>query len=563
MWHHGEHHSIRDVGKPNDTLKKQLMSRLGEVRTSTFVPCYNHTMPIEVQHEWQCDPGQRPEFLWIDRSRFCRNSTKQDCAPPDRETADASQVCHAVAMADEPGNRSRPWRRGASPTSRSGLFPNFVPRSWRWTRRWRPTTNKWWASPGWTSTSWRRSVSKRGFPCPPSTAGAAWWNFWGRVSHRRGRSTYASGPTMATSSRRSTRATCSGRWRRRPTIRTTVPTWLVWPSGRDAAKPKLLEPHLGVETRRPMQWSHHPRCFPSRSNFRQLRLPTRALEHHEHEWFRPRRTAATSPWWSRRRRSRSRTWRPVSQSWSPSIRSRTSMQRRGRWSFSRSQIEDTGKEAWVLGQGQRAHRDEEGYAREEQHHWGWAHPGHHRHLWGCRSVLHQRRYCGWRHCTWTPSTLMSMTPMRARASQRWGFTIRLTMTPSRTCHPRDSRGVQRRRWGVGLGKPCSAIMMVAYSAPVATLAGEVVVEPMKDLAHAVLGPAGPASDQADLLELFAGSAHLTQEFVRQGRTTRYRIWTWSLWPFTTTGNLPRHRPQSTSTTVGGIAVHKVVTVAEA
>ena len=88
----------------NDTLKKQLMSRLGEVRTSTFVPCYNHTMPIEVQHEWQCDPGQRPEFLWIGRSRFCRNSTKQDCAPPDRETADASQVCHAVAMADEPGN---------------------------------------------------------------------------------------------------------------------------------------------------------------------------------------------------------------------------------------------------------------------------------------------------------------------------------------------------------------------------------------------------------------------------------------------------------------------------
>ena len=43
------------------------------------------------------------------------------------------------------------------------------------------------------------------------------------------------------------------RWRRRPTIRTTVPTWLVWPSGRDAAKPELLEPHLGVETRRPMQ----------------------------------------------------------------------------------------------------------------------------------------------------------------------------------------------------------------------------------------------------------------------------------------------------------------------
>ena len=61
-------------------------------------------MPIEVQHEWQCDPGQRPEFLWIGRSRFCRNSTKQDCAPPDRETADASQVFHAVAMADEPGN---------------------------------------------------------------------------------------------------------------------------------------------------------------------------------------------------------------------------------------------------------------------------------------------------------------------------------------------------------------------------------------------------------------------------------------------------------------------------
>ena len=88
----------------SDTLKKQLMSRLGEVRTSTFVPCYNHTMPIEVQHEWQCDPGQRPEFLWIGRSPFCRNSTKQDCAPPDRETADASQVCHAVAMADEPGN---------------------------------------------------------------------------------------------------------------------------------------------------------------------------------------------------------------------------------------------------------------------------------------------------------------------------------------------------------------------------------------------------------------------------------------------------------------------------
>ena len=72
---------------------------------------------------------------------------------------------------------------------------------------------------------------------------------------------------------------------------------------------------------------------------------------------------------------------------------------------------------------------------------------------------------------------------------------------------------------------CLVTMMVAYSAPVATLAGEVVVEPMKDLAHAVLGPAGPASDQADLLELFAGSAHLTQEFVRQGRTTRYRIWT--------------------------------------
>ena len=64
---------------------------------------------------------------------------------------------------------------------------------------------------------------------------------------------------------------------------------------------------------------------------------------------------------------------------------------------------------------------------------------------------------------------------------------------------------------------CLATTLVALASPVFCEAYEAVVEPAQDLVYAVTGRRDQRlDDRADLLELFAGSAHLSMEFVEKG-----------------------------------------------
>eukprot|EP00435_Cladocopium_sp_Y103_P030110 s1767_g7.t1 len=63
---------------------------------------------------------------------------------------------------------------------------------------------------------------------------------------------------------------------------------------------------------------------------------------------------------------------------------------------------------------------------------------------------------------------------------------------------------------------CLVTTLTAFAAPVASFAEEVVMEPARDFVNAVMGPTGITDDRADFLELFAGSAHLTERFVYRG-----------------------------------------------
>ena len=96
----------------NETLKQQLMERLGKTRQSTCIPCFGRALPIEVEHEWHQDVGPRTDFMWVGRSRFRRAPTDQARQNPIRDTPDASQVLSVFAMEDEPSRADQSPGRG-------------------------------------------------------------------------------------------------------------------------------------------------------------------------------------------------------------------------------------------------------------------------------------------------------------------------------------------------------------------------------------------------------------------------------------------------------------------
>ena len=84
----------------HEPLRDQLLARLGEIRETTCIPCHATCPTLSLEHLWRDESGARADFLWIGRSRFKRQIREQVPHDPSR-TVDAS--CVPVAMEDEEG----------------------------------------------------------------------------------------------------------------------------------------------------------------------------------------------------------------------------------------------------------------------------------------------------------------------------------------------------------------------------------------------------------------------------------------------------------------------------
>ena len=501
----------------NDILKKQLMGRLGEVRTSTFVPCYNHTMPIEVQHEWQCDPGQRPEFLWIGRSRFCRNSTKQAVALPDRGTADASQVCHAVAMADEPGHSDSDLG-GEGHHLQAGVdcprAPCHAPGGeaddgGRQQEHGRHHQDE-----------YRRAEGE----VPPggdSSAGQVQPGQFDETSE--GESVTDGG------------GACLLRVLQGLQVQRGARGLPAMGDGGDGQQPEPF-PRLGS----PGQVGGTP--------------PSRNIWSRIWEWRPGGQCRDRTPQDASQAEATSGT--SVYQQELSDVTDTGDSERGGQQRLLPGGSDDGGAdlgprdssgslEVYQEGRGRACREEEDGASVEtrsktqvkKREYWDKVNE-----LIAMRRAMRERSHIMEdEHALDTNDTAVDAEAFYTNEApvdddtvdtfnideydtdENTGFpTVRLHYPsdydtvknlPSKRLKRSSKKKV--RSWA-RKALQCLVTMMVAYSAPVASLAEEVIIEPMKDLAHAVMGPAGPASDQADLLELFAGSAHLTEEFVRQG-----------------------------------------------
>ena len=84
-------------------LKRQLLCSLHEVRETTCIPCHGSGLTLRLEHLWQHEHAPMAEFLWIGRSRFRRRrTTEQAHDRPIREPPDVP-ADRQVAMEDEAG----------------------------------------------------------------------------------------------------------------------------------------------------------------------------------------------------------------------------------------------------------------------------------------------------------------------------------------------------------------------------------------------------------------------------------------------------------------------------
>ena len=60
----------------DNTLKTQMLEALGDQRTTTCVPCTNSIRVLKIEHEWRTSHGARADFLWVGRSIFKRQARK-------------------------------------------------------------------------------------------------------------------------------------------------------------------------------------------------------------------------------------------------------------------------------------------------------------------------------------------------------------------------------------------------------------------------------------------------------------------------------------------------------
>ena len=82
-------------------LKSRLLQLLDNTRETTCIPCYGNGLTYRLEHQWHDDTAPRAEFLWIGRSRFRRRRvTSQTRDTPIRDSANV-QDCNTVAMEDE------------------------------------------------------------------------------------------------------------------------------------------------------------------------------------------------------------------------------------------------------------------------------------------------------------------------------------------------------------------------------------------------------------------------------------------------------------------------------
>ncbi len=93
-----------DPGRWNtsdDTLRTNLLKELDECRETTCIPCYGNGITHCLEHRWRHDSSPRADFLWIGRSRFRRRrTTEQTCCPTIRPVSDV-QDRSQVAMEDD------------------------------------------------------------------------------------------------------------------------------------------------------------------------------------------------------------------------------------------------------------------------------------------------------------------------------------------------------------------------------------------------------------------------------------------------------------------------------
>eukprot|EP00435_Cladocopium_sp_Y103_P070748 s785_g36.t1 len=80
-------------------LRDNLLQRLGAVRESTCIPCHTQCPTMRLEHHWHEEGGPRAEFLWIGRSRFHRKQPVPEVASP----GPLDVIRTYVAMEDESG----------------------------------------------------------------------------------------------------------------------------------------------------------------------------------------------------------------------------------------------------------------------------------------------------------------------------------------------------------------------------------------------------------------------------------------------------------------------------
>lgn len=84
------------------TLKTQMLEALGDQRITTCVPCTSNNLVMKFEHEWRADHGARADFLWVGRSIFKRQARKQQVAAQPNSIYELGRS--HFAMEDEQGS---------------------------------------------------------------------------------------------------------------------------------------------------------------------------------------------------------------------------------------------------------------------------------------------------------------------------------------------------------------------------------------------------------------------------------------------------------------------------
>ena len=86
----------------DNTLKSHMLEALGEHRSTTCIPCANNINAMQFEHDWRADHEPRADFLWVGRSTFKRQARKQVVVTSPPSSSHEFSSSH-LAMEDEQG----------------------------------------------------------------------------------------------------------------------------------------------------------------------------------------------------------------------------------------------------------------------------------------------------------------------------------------------------------------------------------------------------------------------------------------------------------------------------